>query len=203
MTSRDLLILFFLGFAVPLAIAQFQSLPGYMDADYYYGGGLQLAQGNGFTEPYLWNYLSDPQGLPTPSHAYWMPLASLLAAAGMWITGQTTFASARLGFILLAAFVPLLTATLAFRLTSNRTLSLLSGLLACFPIYYAPFLPVTDNYAITMLLGASFFYPFHLHAYPLPHFLWIWHCLGLDDPRPFRRPALAGTLPTRCPLVRG
>jgi hypothetical protein len=160
MTRRDLFILFLLGLAVPLVIAQFQSLPGYMDADYYFGGGVQLAQGKGFTEPYLWNYLDDPQGLPHPSHAYWMPLASIVAAAGMFITGQKTFAAARLGFILLAALVPLLTAALAFRLTRppNRTLSFLSGLLACFPIYYAPFLPVTDNYAIYMLLGASFFF---------------------------------------------
>jgi hypothetical protein len=93
---------------------------------------------------------------------------------GMWIIGQTTFAAARLGFFLLAALVPPLTALLAFRFTSNRTLSLLSGLLACFPIYYAPFLPVTDNYAIYMVLGISFFFllsslptskkPFLLHA---------------------------------------
>lgn len=157
MSRRSLLLLFLLGLAVPLAIAQFQSLPGYMDADYYFGGGVQLARGNGFTEPYLWNYLSDPRGLPTPSHAYWMPLASILAAAGMWLTGQTDFASARIGFILLAALVPPLTSLLAFRLTSNRAASLLSGLLACFPIYYAPFLPVPDNYAIYMLLGIAFF----------------------------------------------
>ncbi|WKZ52146.1 MAG: hypothetical protein QY329_05310 [Anaerolineales bacterium] len=157
MSRRFLLLLFLLGLAVPLGIAQFQSLPGYMDSDYYFGGGVQLARGNGFTEPYLWNYLSDPRGLPTPSHAYWMPLASILAAAGMLLTGQTDFASARIGFILLAALVPPLTSLLAFRLTSNRAASLLSGLLACFPIYYAPFLPVPDNYAIYMLLGIAFF----------------------------------------------
>jgi hypothetical protein len=157
MTRRELIILFLLGLAVPLAIAQFQSLPGYMDADYYFGGGIQLVKGNGFTEPYLWNYLNDPQGLPTPSHAYWMPLASLLSAFGMWLTRQTTFASARFGFILLTAFIPPLTGLFSFRLTSNRTLAFLSGLLACFPIYYAPFLPVTDNYAIYMILGLSFF----------------------------------------------
>ena len=157
MTRRDLLLLFLLGLAVPLAIAQFQSLPGYMDADYYFGGGIQLARGDGFTEPYLWNYLAGPQGLPTPSHAYWMPLASIISAIGMWLTRQANFASARLGFILLAALVPPLTALLAFRLTSSRATSLLSGLLACFPIYYAPFLPVTDNYAIYMVLGISFF----------------------------------------------
>ena len=157
MTRRDLIVLFIIGLAVPLAIAQFQSLPGYMDADYYFGGGIQLVKGNGFTEPYLWNYLSEPEGLPTPSHAYWMPLASILSAFGMWLTGQTTFASARIGFILLAALVPPLSGVLAFRLNSSRTLSFLSGLLACFPIYYAPFMPVTDNYAIYMVLGIIFF----------------------------------------------
>ena len=157
MTRRDLFLLFGLGLAVNLFIAQFQSLPGYMDADYYFGGGIQLARGNGFTEPYLWNYLADPQTLPAPSHAYWLPLASILAAVGMWLSGQTTYAAARIGFILIAALVPPLTATLAFRLTSTRIPSLLSGLLACFSIYYVSFLPVTDNYGIYMLLGACFF----------------------------------------------
>ena len=157
MTRRDLLILFIIGLAVPLGIAQFQSLPGYMDADYYFGGGVQLMKGNGFTEPYLWNYLDDPQGLPHPSHAYWMPLASIVAAAGMWITGRADFASARLGFLLLAALVPPLASLLAHKLTGNRALAFLSGLLAAFPIYYAPFLPVPDNYAIYMVLGALYF----------------------------------------------
>ncbi len=157
MTRRSLIVLFLISLAVLLGIAQFQSLPGYMDADYYFGGGIQLAKGNGFTEPYLWNYLNDPQGIPTPSHAYWMPLASLVSALGMLLTGKIAFTSARIGFILLAALVPALTASLAYRLTSNRALSFISGLLACFPIYYAPFLPVTDNYAIYMVLGICFF----------------------------------------------
>lgn len=156
MTRRDLLLLFLLGLAVPLVIAQFQSLPGYMDADYYFGGGLQLASGKGFTEPYLWNYLDDPAGLPHPSHAYWMPLASIVAALGM-LLGGPTYAAARLPFLLLAACVPLLTAALAFSFSQSRGLAFVSGLLACFPVYYAPFLPVTDNYAIYMLLGASYF----------------------------------------------
>lgn len=157
MTRRDFILLSLLGFIVYFGIAQFQRLPGYMDADYYFGGGLQLAHGNGFNEPYIWNYLADPQTLPTPSHAYWLPLASIVAAAGMWLSGQATYAAARFGFVLLAALVPPMTATLAYRLTSNRVPSLLSGLLACFSIFYAPFLPATDNFAIYMLIGASFF----------------------------------------------
>jgi hypothetical protein len=77
MNWRQYLILFVIGLILPFAISRFQHLPGYMDADYYFAGGLELAKGNGFTQPYLWNYLDDPQGLPHPSHTYWMPLASI------------------------------------------------------------------------------------------------------------------------------
>ncbi len=149
-------ILFLAGLLVPFIVSRFQSVPGYMDADYYFAGGIQLAQGKGFTEPYLWNYLDDPQGLPHPSHTYWMPLASIVSALGMWLSGQTTYAAGRLPFILLAAFVPVLTAALAFDLSRLPRLALTSGLLAVFSMYYVPFLPVPDNYALFMLLGGAF-----------------------------------------------
>lgn len=156
MSWRQYALLFLIGLAVPFAVSRFQSLPGYMDADYYFAGGVELAKGNGFTEPYLWNYLDDPQGLPHPSHTYWMPLASILSALGMWLAGATTYAAGRLPFILLSACVPLLTATLAFDLSRNHRLALVSGLLSVFSIYYAPFMPVPDNYALFMLLGGTF-----------------------------------------------
>lgn len=150
------LILFALGLAVPFAVSRFQNLPGYMDADYYFAGGLQLANGNGFHEPYLWNYLDDPQGLPHPSHTYWMPLSSIISAFGMWMTGQSTYAAGRLPFILLSACVPLVTAALAYKVSRQTRLALVSGLLSIFSLYYAPFMPVPDNYALFMLLGAAF-----------------------------------------------
>src|ERR1051325_10358824 len=127
-----------------------------MDADYYFAGGIQLATGKGFTEPYIWNYLSDPQKLPVPSHTYWMPLASIISAIGMWLTSQTTYSVGRFPFILLSACVPLLTATLAFDITKNQLISLVAGLLSIFSLFYAPFMPVPDNYAIFMLLGGAF-----------------------------------------------
>ena len=156
MNWRHYAILFMIGLIVPVVVARFQSLPGYMDADYYFAGGIQLAQGEGFTEPYIWNYLSDPQGLPHPSHTYWMPLASIVSALGMWITGQTTYAAGRLPFILLSACVPLLTATLAFDISRQTRLAMTSGLLSIFSLYYAPSMPVPDNYALFMLLGGTF-----------------------------------------------
>ena len=157
MNWRSYTLLFVLGLAVALGVASLQRLPGYLDSDYYYVGGLQLAEGKGFTEPFLWNYLDDPAGLPHPSHAYWLPLSSILAAISMLVTGQHTYAAARLIFILITALIPLLTAYLAFDITGRRNLALTSGLLAVFSIYHAPFMPVTDNFAPFMLLGGLVF----------------------------------------------
>jgi hypothetical protein len=127
-----------------------------MDADYYFAGGTQLARGHGFTEPYIWNYLDDPTGLPHPSHTYWMPLASMVSALGMWLTGQSTYVAGRLPFILLSACVPLLTAALAYEVSREARLAVVSGLLSIFSLYYAPFMPVPDNYALYMLCGGFF-----------------------------------------------
>ncbi|MFZ5911359.1 MAG: hypothetical protein ACOYYU_15210 [Chloroflexota bacterium] len=157
MTWRAYIFLFLLGLAAALAVAFLQDYPGYMDSDYYFAGGLQLVEGKGFTEPYLWNYVDDPAGLPHPSHTYWLPLSSILAAISMYLTGQHTYAAARLIFILITACVPLLTARLALDFTDRRALALTSGLLAVFSIYHAPFMPVTDNFAPFMLLGGLLF----------------------------------------------
>jgi hypothetical protein len=172
MNWRHYGILFAIGLIVPFAVSRFQSLPGYMDADYYFSGGVQLANGHGFTEPYLWNYLDDPSGLPHPSHTYWMPLASIVSALGMWMTGQSTYAAGRLPFILLSACVPLLTASLAFNVSRQTRLALVSGLLSIFSLYYAPFMPVPDNYALYMLLGGAFL------LLALRHEKWIPVALG-------------------------
>jgi hypothetical protein len=157
MNWRHYLLLASLGLALSAAIAAFQSVPGYMDADYYYAGGLQLAAGRGFTESFLWNYLDDPAGLPHPAFSYWMPLTSLLAALGMTITRHYNWFAARLGFLTLSAILPPLTAALSFSLTSRRDLALIAGMLAVFSGYYAPYLPLTDTFGLCMLFGALFF----------------------------------------------
>jgi len=154
---RDLAILFVLALMVACCIAALQPVPGYMDADYYYAGGKQLANGQGFTDPFLWNYLDHPQGLPQPSNSYWNPLASIVAAGGMILTGRINFLSARIGFILMAALAPVIVAVLAYRIARRRSLALLAGLLAIFCGYYLPFIVTTDNYSLYMLVGAIYF----------------------------------------------
>ncbi len=146
-----------LGLITTLVVAHFQSTPGYMDADYYFGGGVQLVNGNGFSEMIIWNYLDDPQGLPHASHAYWMPFASMIAAIGMWITHTSDFASARLGFILISILVSPLTALLSYSISKRRDFALAAGCFAIFSGYYVPFVSTTDTFSIYMVLGVAFF----------------------------------------------
>ena len=154
---RDYLLLFILALSVALVVIKLQPVPGYMDADYYYAGGKQLASGHGFTDAFLWNYLDHPQGLPHPSNSYWYPLSSIIAAGGMALTGRINFLSARIGFLLMAALAPLVTAALAYRITRRREFALTAGFLAIFSGYYLPFIVTTDNYSLYLLVGALYF----------------------------------------------
>lgn len=147
--------LYLLSLAILVGVAVFQHSPGYMDAEYYLAGGMSIASGS-WQEPFIWNYLDDPAGLPHAAFAYWMPLASLLAAAGMSLTGSLSFAAGRIGFVLLAAGVPPLTAGLAYSLHPDRKLAFLSGLLAIFSGFYLAYLPTTDTFGLIMLIGGGF-----------------------------------------------
>jgi hypothetical protein len=178
MSRRTYILLFITSLVLVSILAQFQPIPGYLDSDYYFAGGIQLVIGKGFTEPYLWNYLDDPQSLPHPSHNYWMPLASIVAALGMWLTGQTTYAAARMPFILIAACIPPLTAAFAYTFSGRRDLALTSGLLAIFSVFHAPFVGVTDNFGLFMLFGGLYFLV-TTRLMEKPAHLWTWFCLGL------------------------
>lgn len=178
MTFRVYLLLFILALIPPIVIAQFQPAPGYLDSDYYFAGGIQLVNGKGFTEPYMWNYLDGSTSLPHPSHGYWQPLASIVAALGMWLTGSATYASARIFFILIAGLVAPVTALLAYNFTKRRDLAVTSALLAIFSVYSAPFVGVTDNFGIFMLLGGLYFI-LALQLIHNPSTIRNWFLLGL------------------------
>ncbi len=157
MKVSQILILILLSLGVNLAVAQFQQAPGFMDAAYYYLNGRQLALGEGFSEPILWNYLDNPAGLPHPSHSYWMPLASIVAAVGMKVGGIDSFQMARLGFFVAASLVPWLTARLSYQLTGKRSWAFGAGLLAIFSGFYLPYTTITDTFTLYMLTGGLIF----------------------------------------------
>ena len=133
-------------------MAVFVRAPGYMDAEYYYASAIGLAEGRGFQEPFVWNYLDDPAALPHPSHLYWMPLASTLAAAGLSALGGG-FRSAQIPFVVLTAGLPVLTAWIALRLQATTRQAMLSGLLGAFAGFFLPFLVTTDAFALYAWIG--------------------------------------------------
>lgn len=147
MSRRDLLLLLTLALLFNFAIASFTSGPWYVDDAYYFGGALRLAGGHGFTEPYLWNYLGGFTALPAPSHAYWMPLTSILAALSMLVFGQS-FAAARLPLLLLASLLPLITYHCSLFTTGLRRHALAAGLLAIVCGYYPIYWGTTDSFAV-------------------------------------------------------
>src|SRR5512135_2903505 len=96
---RDTWLVFGLALCLRAFAALPQTQPNYMDAAYYLVGGQRLAQGYGFNDPYVWNYLDQPTALPHPSHLYWMPLPSLLVAISQTILG-VNYRAAQLPFVL-------------------------------------------------------------------------------------------------------
>jgi len=114
-TWRYLLGLFLLSLAVRLGVALLIRRPGYMDAAYYAAGAVRLAQSGGLSEPFIWNYLDDPTGIPHPGFLYWMPFPSLLAAP-LAALFPDSFFTLQLPFALLSALLPLVAFGLAWSL---------------------------------------------------------------------------------------
>ena len=121
--------------------------PTYMDAYYYTSNGQRLADGNGFTELVIWQYLDDPAGLPTPSHSYWMPLTSILAAAGYSLGDG--FGAAQLPFWLLAGLLPLLAYWISLQFFSER-----------WQVWTAVLLTISGGFYTRFLNQPSTFVPF-------------------------------------------
>ena len=156
MKWREYLTAFFAGILIYSLYAYFQSAPGYMDAEYYFSMGLRIANSKTFSEPFLWNYLHTLREIPHPGFTYWMPLPAIIAAASMCLTGFMNFAGAKVGSILIAGFIPVVTLKIAFDLSNKRSTSILASALALVPIFYSPFLGTTDSFGLMMVLGGLF-----------------------------------------------
>jgi hypothetical protein len=156
MTKRRFWGLFIIGLLVAALPAVFQHAPGYTDADYYYATGLRVVNGKGMTEPFLWHFLGDFPSIVHPSHSFWMPLSTWIAAGGMTAAGAETFWAAKWPFLILTGLIPVLTAKLTWRLTDQVYPSALAGWLACFSGFYLPYLAGTDSFSPAMVLGAGY-----------------------------------------------
>ncbi|TMG45143.1 MAG: hypothetical protein E6H91_14320, partial [Chloroflexi bacterium] len=84
--------------------------PGFTDAYYYVDVARRLAHGQGLTADFVWNFIEAPQlaPLPVPSHRFWMPLTTVVQAAGIATLEPLlgAFRSAQAAIVLVAAFIP-------------------------------------------------------------------------------------------------
>lgn len=128
--------------------------PTYMDAYYYTTNGRQLAEGAGFQEMIIWQFLDNPTGLPTPSHTYWMPLPSILASIGYRLTG--TFGGAQIPFWLLAGLLPLLAFAISWQLVGLRWQAWTAALFTAAGSFYAAFLSQPSTFAPFAWAGGGF-----------------------------------------------
>ena len=160
MNLRYYAALYLVNIALMVGIASQESSPGYMDADYYYANGLRIATIGDWSEPFIWNYLGDPQAIPHPAFSYWMPLAGIVSAFGIKLTGLSNFWGARFGFILIAGCLAPLTSHLAFTFSPHKWAALLAGGIALFSGFYFAYLTTTETFALYMIFGNIFFYSY-------------------------------------------
>ncbi len=136
-------------FVIKWFVNQPRTFVGYGDVANYYTVARNLALGTGFQIDYVWNFLSDPQGMPTPSNVWWMPLPSLLCALGMKL-GDVGYAAAQSSMIVLTSLVPWAVYLLGRDLFGRTSTGLLGALAAtsfhlfmdqpCAPLSHGPYL---------------------------------------------------------------
>ncbi len=150
---RDALIVALLALALGAGMAALIRNPGYTDAYYYFNAGQRLIQGKGLTDAAIWTYIGAPAGLPIPSHLYWMPLTSLVAAGGMALGGPT-FEAAQIPFVALYAALAVVGFWLGAAIGGTRRTAWLAGLLVAFSGFFMPYWTTTATFAPFGLAGS-------------------------------------------------
>lgn len=131
-----------------------KTVPGYMDAYYHVTIGERIATGQGFTEPYVWNFLDAPEAIPHPSHLYWSPLPSLLVAGAIRLFGDGHWI-AMLPFVLSTGLLSLGTYLLARRLGAGQFEAGASGILIVLAGFYVAYWTSPDSFAPFALAGSA------------------------------------------------
>lgn len=148
---------------VRIASAMIVAQPGYTDSYYVTGVAIRLAHGQGLTADFIWSPLEAGNlTLPVPSHLFWVPLPTVLAAFGIALFGPLAgdFRAAQLVVIAVAALVPAAAYVAARSLGCGERMALIAAAIAGLGGLFAPGFVAVDAFAPAALLGAAFFLAF-------------------------------------------
>lgn len=148
-----------IAFLIAWMLVGYVNAPNYTDAYYHFNAAERLASGYGFTDSYLWTYIGAPQVLPEagtfPSHLYWMPLTSFLAASGMNISNAPgNFAAAQIPLLLCAVGTGGVGYWLGMRLGGTRRHAWAAGLITLYGGFFSRYWGTTDTFAPFALFGS-------------------------------------------------
>jgi 4-amino-4-deoxy-L-arabinose transferase-like glycosyltransferase len=158
--SHPYLSLFLLSMVVRFATALAFRQPGYMDAYYYYDIAENLYRGRGFTENFIWNYLTVPGAVEHASNAYWMPLTSVVIWPFFALFGASFFVS-QLPEVLISSALAPLAFYLGVDVFGSRRYGWLMALFTIISGAFFPYFVLPDNlalFALTSLLALVFIY---------------------------------------------
>lgn len=157
--GSDLLLLTVAALIARVAAAILVDYSPYTDPAYYAMVAEQLATGHGFSAPVLWSFLevggqlpADPT-LPVPSNGHWMPLTSIVAAAGMALFGPD-LGAAQLPILVLGVGLVPFTYLMGIDLYQSRRVAVVAAVLAIFAGPLLIMYPTVDNFAVFGAAGA-------------------------------------------------
>jgi hypothetical protein len=162
MSKKGYFFLFLVSCLVFSVCLLIQHEPGYMDSEYYYGQGIQIAQGNFLNENFVWNFLNNQTAIPSSSFTFWMPFTSLFSAMGILLFGSTQFLTARILFLIAASFIPVFCAYFAEKFLPNKGAGYLAGVIAIFGGQFFSYYTITDTFVPYFILGGLFFWLIYL-----------------------------------------
>jgi len=132
----------------------------YPDSYYYADVARSLQAGHGFNVDFIYSFIdvggripSHP-GLPIPSNAFWMPLASIVQLPSMWLLGPSPLASA-IPFALIGSLAAPLTWLIAREMGCRPRVALAAGIGVAIPAGASIFMAQPDNFSLFQVLGTA------------------------------------------------
>ncbi|MEQ8671731.1 MAG: hypothetical protein RLP44_26015 [Aggregatilineales bacterium] len=158
--SRDDRIFILFAFVMAFIITHgLVNRPTFTDAYYHFNSAQRIADGDGFSDTYLWIYVGAPDTLlesgAFPSHLYWMPFTSIVAAVGMMLFGFLgEYAAAQLPFTLMFAGIVLIAYWLGGYFGGTARHKWVAGLLMLFAGFFTRWWGQIDTFAPYGLVGS-------------------------------------------------